>query len=72
MAGKITRPKNPISPSRTFDEVPEYARADWLRAVRAEVGATCETVEVSNKALRDASEKVKSIQAPLPGRTAGS
>lgn len=53
MAGKITRPKNPSRPSK----VPEYARALRLGTVRAEVSATCETVEVSNKALHDASEK---------------
>lgn len=40
--------------------VPEYARALRLGTVRAEVGPLRQVVEVSNKALHDASEKKKS------------
>ena len=39
--------------------VPEYARALRLGTVRAEVGPLRQVVEVSNKALHDASEKKK-------------
>ena len=56
-----------------IDEVPEYARALRLGTVRAEVGPLRQVVEVSNKALLDASEKKeKTFRRPrseeLPAR----